>query len=291
LRQRAFIHVAGSAGAGKTAFVEALLRSLGDEVICVRAVADDSLRSPRETRPKSHPELRRYRQAGASVVALYRFSPTDVTATDAFFMTDFMENYSTAVVIEGDSPLEFADLTVFVARPLPDGTSLLGRVKRDQAAAERADALKVWEQALTSTQAMAQFLLQNSGDPVLEAALSNPRIFELGRPGLAANLAKLRAVPSPKPTEHWALAPGYEGIERAGLVVGNVNGDDEQPQAGLFLRDVARLRKDEAVFRDVIGWRGCRVPVTAVVANLTEPQDAGLKKALARVKRAVRSAQ
>ena len=246
MRQRAFIHVAGSAGAGKTAFVEALLCSLGEEIICVRAVADDSLRSPRETRPKSHPELRRYRQAGASVVALYRFSPTDVTATDAFFMTDFMENYSTAVVIEGDSPLEFADLTVFVARPLPEGVSLLGRVKRDHAAA-RAAALKVWEQALAS--------------------------------------------PQSKPTKHWALAPGYEGIERAGLVVGNVHGDDEQPQAELFLRDVARLRKDETVFRDVIGWRGCRVPVTAVVANLTDPKDAGLKKALARVKRAVRSAQ
>jgi molybdopterin-guanine dinucleotide biosynthesis protein len=290
LRQRAFIHVAGSAGAGKTAFIEALLRSLGDDVICVRAVADDSLRSPRETRPQSHPELRRYRQKGASAVALYRFSPTEITATDAFFMTNFMENYSIAVVIEGDSPLEFADLTVFVARPLPEGGSLFRCVKRDHAAA-RAAALKVWEQALASSQAMAQFLQLNSGDPVLEGALSNPRIFELGRPRLAANLAKLRAAPSPKPTEHWALAPGYEGIERAGLVVGNVHGDNEQPQAELFLRDVARLRKDETVFQDVIGWRGCRVPVTAVVENLTDPQDAGLKKALARVKRAVRSAQ
>ena len=290
MRQRAFIHVAGSAGAGKTAFVEALLRSLGDEVICVRAVADSTLRSPRETRPKSHPELRRYRQAGASAVALYRFSPTEVTATDAFFMTDIMEDYSTAVVIEGDCPLGFIDLTVFVARPLPEGGSLFRCVKRDHAAA-RAAAFKVWEQALTSTQAMAQFLQQNSGDPVLEVALSNPRIFELGRPRLAADLAKQRAAPPPKPTKHWALVPGYEGIERAGLVVGNVRGNEEQPQADLFLLDVARLRKDETVFRDVIGWRGTKVPVTAVVANLADPRDAGLKKALTRVKRAVRSAQ
>src|SRR3989339_2088740 len=85
LLRRDIIHIARSDGSGKTAFIETLLRHPDDEVICVRAIADGSLRSPRESKPKSHPELRRYRQAGASAAALYRSSPTDETIADAFF--------------------------------------------------------------------------------------------------------------------------------------------------------------------------------------------------------------
>jgi hypothetical protein len=42
------------------------------------------------------------------------------------------------------------------------------------------------------------------------------------------------------------------------------------------------------VFDDVLGWRGSRVPVTAVVADLAHARDAGTRKALARVSRSVR---
>ena len=73
MRQRALIHVAGPSGAGKTTLIEVLLRRLGEIVICVRAMRDDSLRTPMESQPKNHPELRHYRDAGASGVALYRF--------------------------------------------------------------------------------------------------------------------------------------------------------------------------------------------------------------------------
>jgi hypothetical protein len=42
------------------------------------------------------------------------------------------------------------------------------------------------------------------------------------------------------------------------------------------------------MFDDVLGWRGSRVPITAVVADLTDARDGGTRKALARVKRSVR---
>ena len=51
---------------------------------------------------------------------------------------------------------------------------------------------------------------------------------------------------------------------------------------------MARLRKDDAVFTDVIRPRGNRVPITAVVANLTQPTDPGTKKALTRIRRVIR---
>jgi len=48
------------------------------------------------------------------------------------------------------------------------------------------------------------------------------------------------------------------------------------------------VRKEPALFDDILGRRGTKIPITAVVANLRDPKDAGLKKALARVGRAVR---
>ena len=67
-------------------------------------------------------------------------------------------------------------------------------------------------------------------------------------------------------------------IERAQLVVVNVRSEEERPAADALVADVARLRKDEAVFRDVIGWRGHKLPVTAVCADLSNPKDAGVKR-------------
>ena len=102
MRERALIHVAGPKGAGKTTFIEALLRAGVGPAICLRAERDPKLRKERESSPKKDGELRRYREAGASDVAVYRFPEP---STDAFFMTAVMQNYSTAVLIEGDRPL------------------------------------------------------------------------------------------------------------------------------------------------------------------------------------------
>jgi hypothetical protein len=41
-----------------------------------------------------------------------------------------MSDYSKAVLIEGDCPVEYVDLEVFVASPLPAGARLLRRTKR-----------------------------------------------------------------------------------------------------------------------------------------------------------------
>jgi hypothetical protein len=41
-----------------------------------------------------------------------------------------------------------------------------------------------------------------------------------------------------------------------------------------------------ALYRDVLGFRSSKLPVSVVVADLSNRKDAGLKKALARVKRA-----
>lgn len=166
MRERALVHVAGPAGAGKTTLIERLLDAQVAFALCVRGERDPKVRQEQESSPKAHPELRRYRGAGACDVALYRFSEPSM---DEFFMDK-----------------------------------------------------------------------------------------------------------------------GYDGIERAQVVVVNVRSDAERHMAESLIEDVARLRKEEAIFRDVIGSRGPRLPITAVIANLWDPKDAGLKKAVARVKRATK---
>lgn len=281
------IHVGGPPGTGKTAFVEALLRSMHEVVICVRGVRDDSLRAPKESAPRADAELRRFREAGASAVACYRF-PASGVGPDTFFMADFMQDYSTAVIIEGDCPLDYLDLAVFIAMPLPHGSSLLVRRERDHSA-KRATSLDAWERAIERPDELARILTMGAREPLLERALANPQILAQARAELAMELARLRAAPPPKPTEHWALAPGYEGIERAQLVVMNARDEDERERGRTMAQEVIRIRQDDEVFKDVLGFRGSRIPVTVVVARLSIMKDPGLKKAVARVRRAIRS--
>jgi hypothetical protein len=82
----------------------------------------------------------------------------------------------------------------------------------------------------------------------------------------------------------WAVADAYHGIERAQLVVVNIRDDAEKDTGETLLTQVARLRNDREVYTDVMGPRGNRVPITAVVANLTDP---GTKKALKRIRRVI----
>jgi hypothetical protein len=56
-----------------------------------------------------------------------------------------------------------------------------------------------------------------------------------------------------------------------------------------ILSDLVKLRQDEELFSDVLGYRGNRIPITAVATNLADPVDPALKRATARVRRAVQS--
>lgn len=287
MRERALVHVAGPKGAGKTTFIERLLDGAGEWILAARCVRDDSLRRSRETAPKAHPELRRYREAGAAGAALFAFPESDI-GSDEFFVTQLMEDYSKAVVLEGDKPLEFVDLVVFVTPPPPAGGSLLVRRRRDRAKEKRAQA-DAMERLLREPDGVAELLGQMIGGPLADFARKSPRLLEETRDKMLAGIALARKAPAPEPTEHWAIADGYEGIEQAQLVVINVRDAAERGRGASLRAGVHRIRKDRAVFDDVLGFRGSRIPITAVVADLADGDDAGTKKALARVRRAIRA--
>jgi hypothetical protein len=288
VRARALLHVAGPQGAGKTTFVEAILGNAGGgPILAARCVRDGSLRRSREAAPSSHPELRRYRAAGASGATLFTF-PQSEAGSDAFFTTRLMEDFSEATILEGDNPLAFVDLAAFVAPPVPADGTLLVRRSRDRAKQGRNQAAAL-ERMLREPDGVANLLGQLVGAPVAAAARERPELLHRTRATLLARLAQARGAPPAKPTEHWALAAGYEGIERAQLVVVNVRSAAERERGEALAQEVARLRKDRAVFDDVLGFRGNKTPITVVVANLLEPRDPGRKKALVRVRRALLS--
>jgi hypothetical protein len=280
------VHIDGPPDAGKTTFVERLLGALDEWVLAVRCRRDDSLRQARESSAARDPEVHRYRAAGASDAGRFVF-PSGRDAADDFYTSRLLADVSDVVVIEGDSPLRDADLWVFVASPPAVGQALLIRQRRDHAAQQRARAAAM-ERLLGEPDGAARLLEQLVGGPVVAFARERPELLEQARVGLLAGIAKVRAAPPPAPTEHWAVAAGYAGIEHAQLVVVNACQDAERRRAHSLLEDVRRLRTDQAVFDDVLGWRGSRVPITAVVADLADPRDPGTRRAVARAKRSVR---
>jgi cell division inhibitor SulA len=101
-------------------------------VLAVRCRRDPTLRRPREACPARHPELRRYRDVGASAAGLFTSPPGDLVADD-FYNTRLMEDPAQAVVLEGDTPVGAVDLRVYVAPPPGPGQTLLIRQLRDHA--------------------------------------------------------------------------------------------------------------------------------------------------------------
>ena len=119
----------------------------------------------------------------------------------------------------------------------------------------------------------------------------------MGRPLVLVNeiIAGKRGITAetspPTPTGRVLGGVGSErfrGIEHAGLVVVNMPDETDRVAAEPLVADVQRLRKDDALFRDILGWRGHRTPITAVGANIADPSDRGRHKALTRVRRTLR---
>ncbi|MGH9057467.1 MAG: hypothetical protein ACRDYY_16660 [Acidimicrobiales bacterium] len=144
------------------------------------------------------------------------------------------------------------------------------------------------EQRLDEPAAVAELMGRLVGEPLAAMLRARPDLVEAAR---AEMLEKLRGAgdsPAP-PTKRWAVSERYAGIERAQLAIVNVRGEEERRRADGLLSDLVKLRQDKELFSDILGYRGNRVPITAVAATLDDPADPGAKKAVAKVRRVVQS--
>ena len=262
--ERAYIHVTGPAQVGKTECITRLLESNRSKLLLVaRCINNDRLKRPKTGNTSNRSELERYRQAGAHNVTAFLF-PLSSMDSDPFFETDFIQDYSSGVVLEGDSPLRFPpDLTVYVAPAITEGEQLLSQKR-------------VPDKDMRDLEQIEAFFAELGGG---KAVRENTTLVSL------LEAAKRRRRKGGKGTTCWTLAKRYQGIEYAQAVVINIRDECERPRAETMLEDLARLRKDKEIFRDVASFRGDRRAITAVIANLKNPKDPGTRKLLARIKR------
>lgn len=285
------VSVGGPKGAGKTLFIEALLRSTRRMAAVARLRTDSRRRQMQETRPDDDRELARYRAAGAETAMLLRMPSIEYGLHDTAFVWDtgLAESFADFFVVEGERPLWSADLAVYIARHVA-GKALLQRRTTGGPEQYRAhlESVEELERQIEDPESLPELV------EVITDSLSVPKdritieqINALRIPMRAWLKAYRAAGPTKEPKEWWAISPEYEGIEAAGVVIVNVDNEGEREAAERLVQDVHGLRVDRNVFDDVIGWRGTRHKITALVANLAEPSDPGLKKALSRVRRSI----
>jgi hypothetical protein len=135
---------------------------------------------------------------------------------------------------------------------------------------------------------LVEALARIGGAPLEELARNNPALVEKMRAILGEVSAEPTSASHWGSDEHWGVADAYAGIEHAQLVVVNSRHGGNRRAAEALVADVVRLRKDKELAADILGTRGNRIPVTALVADLADPNDPGRKKAIARTRRAIR---
>ena len=114
------------------------------------------------------------------------------------------------------------------------------------------------------------------GEALAESVALDPKLVDSTRASMLAGLKKERAAPPPAPTQHWAIAAGYEGIEQAQVVVVNLRNVDERPGAQRLVDDLAHDYAGGAVGAGlaelvVIVQRGHQPPEVVDLARETPP--------------------
>lgn len=284
MRQRAYIHITGPIGGGKTTLIERLLEFSSSILIAARCTARDDVQDFIEARDGNDAELARYRKAGASAVMRYRFE-SGLEETDALWVTDFMQQYSEGVLFEGDMPARVGDLTVYVARPLPARKPLLRHTLVDQTTIHEQE-MRFLEGLTERSNGIEDFAALMFGNPDVATRMSQEfRVAWVSE--MRALTEKVRAAGPRPPEKRWVLAEGLEGIETAEVVAVNVSTLKERKRADTMVEELQRLRKDKDVFKDIVGHRGSRSPILARVVDLTDTGDKNMKSLLRRIERTI----
>ncbi len=282
--ERAYIHIAGPSRAGKTTLIERLLEFSPSTLLVARCSAKDDLEDYVETRAKNDAELARYSKAGAAAVARYRFEP-GLERTDAFWETELMQEWSEAVLFEGDLAIEWADLAVYVTRPLPARKTLVRRALVDKSQIHE-QKLKWLENLSERPDGVEEFFSLMFRHSAMASRLDEKARAKL-RSTIKEEVEKVRAQGPPPPEERWAIAEGLEGIELAQAVAINFTSLKECKRGEAMLEELHHLRKDKEVFKAITGPRGTRIPIMARVVDLSDPENKNLKSLLRRIQRTI----
>jgi hypothetical protein len=255
------IVVEGPPGSGKTTFLERLLESNRTKLIAVTRIrTDEDVDAPVRVK-KEDEEARRLRIAGAEDVVVLRAPPDGGFDAVGFLeRNDPFKTFADAFVHEVDEELPVQpELTVFVTAPPRPGEALLAKLP---------EAVRISASALSE-------LLAFDLDPEFSAKL---------REAMEEDGELLLDGP-----ERWTLPESHAGLARAGLVLVNVRGEEDREAAARTVAEIDRIRRDPEIARHVRTGSGhAATRITVRVADLSDPKDEELRRAIATVKRKMR---
>lgn len=294
MRNRKYICVQGPEGTGKTTLIQRLMNSTRRALWLVC-----------RTRPAPSPELagkwiygtkesREIAEAGAVESCVYYLPGESQGIHDLFWDSEFIQSYSDAIAFEGcDPPGVESDLYVHVMRPLMDEEELTSLEEVEVCQIDSRDYLRM---AGISLPEDARVLSEEENEQQLEEENEDlagsdedisEEIIEIPDELAELILRALERKPMPIKKKVWKPRPGHEEIARCGLVIINIHDEPERPAAERTRRQIEALRTRPELRADILGHRYDRLRVTIVIANLCDPRDPELRKALARIKRVV----
>ena len=128
---------------------------------------------------------------------------------DDFFETNLMTNSSEAVILEGDNPLLYVDLDVFIA-PATRGGQVALRSAKPRPCRSRPHSGRRVGTHTSRPHGVAKWIDQVVGGPIVDFVRNNPTLTEDVRKRMLAGIAAAQNAPPPKPVEHWTVAERYQ---------------------------------------------------------------------------------
>ena len=278
-----YIKIDGSGEAGKTLLIERLLEySRSKCLAAVKFLGTESWDKP-DVDQQGNEETSRFSKAGAERAVLYRY-PVKEDGEGCGWPGDIVSGYWDGVIIEGRcNPVFKPDLSVFVTRPLGENEPLVSRERREAGRIGFNDYIRL----TTGVELEVDPVIHEDGDMPEDAndEIEEGEIIEIPD-DYAGKLIDYVKHGYPVHQDMWGIRESQAGIAEASVVVVNIYDEAECPGAERLVKELRRIREDQEICRDIFGgWVSLRSQ-SVYIANLAHRQDQGLKKALARIKRA-----
>lgn len=283
--QRAFIRIDGADNSGKTILIELYLKSNRSACVSIARILETKEVDAPEADYRNTPELERVSTDEVFSTMVYRYPPQQrVRAYDEFWDTTLMEDPTDAVFLEGAADFGLASsLHIFVTRPLAKGESLL---RQDETEITRLD-LKGLLEMFSGIELENIEIPEDANEENGDIEASDAKIIEIPD-AVVKMILQAKSEGFPLKRQGWVLPDTHQGLKRASMVIINIMNEAEAEAARDLAEEIRRMHKEWDIMRDLSlrTTDGCRL--TLFIANLANPKDPELKKAIARIKRVIR---
>ena len=288
--QRAFIRVDGTDNSGKTLLIQQYLKSNRSAWVSVARILETEEVNAPEADYKKTAELERVSTDDVFSTMVYRYPPQQRgRAHEEFWDTTFMEEPTDAVFLEDAADFGLApDLNIFVTRPLAMNESLL---RQDEIEIARLDVkgvlefltgIKLDEVEMPDDEIEDDENLEFSDDEIIEETITEIP------DSVAEVILKAKSGGFPLKRQGRVLLHTHKNLKGASMVIINIRDEAETEAARQLAEEIRRMHKEEEIIRDLSLRTTDGRRLTLFIANLANPKDPQLKRAIARIKRVIR---